>query len=153
MTEPVGERLDQLTVIELDRDLAARLQTHPFLGPKLTIYQQDAMTFNFGELAEKMGQPLRVFGNLPYNISTPLMSICLAILMPLPTCTLVAKRSGESSGCRTEQQGVWSIKRHGAILLQRDPGAGSTAVSLYTTTQSGFRRRAPGSSCNDASPG
>ncbi|MGQ7115996.1 rRNA adenine N-6-methyltransferase family protein, partial [Escherichia sp. TWPC-MK] len=52
LTEPVGERLDQLTVIELDRDLAARLQTHPFLGPKLTIYQQDAMTFNFGELAE-----------------------------------------------------------------------------------------------------
>ncbi|MCG6522774.1 16S rRNA (adenine(1518)-N(6)/adenine(1519)-N(6))-dimethyltransferase, partial [Vibrio parahaemolyticus] len=38
LTEPVGERLDQLTVIELDRDLAARLQTHPFLGPKLTIY-------------------------------------------------------------------------------------------------------------------
>ena len=73
LTEPVGERLDQLTVIELDRDLAARLQTHPFLGPKLTIYQQDAMTFNFGELAAKMGQPLRVFGNLPYNISTPLM--------------------------------------------------------------------------------
>jgi len=34
LTEPVGERLDQLTVIELDRDLAARLQTHPFLGPK-----------------------------------------------------------------------------------------------------------------------
>ena len=73
LTEPVGERLDELTVIELDRDLAARLQTHPFLGPKLTIYQQDAMTMNFGELSEKMGQPLRVFGNLPYNISTPLM--------------------------------------------------------------------------------
>lgn len=33
LTEPVGERLDKLTVIELDRDLAARLQTHPFLGP------------------------------------------------------------------------------------------------------------------------
>lgn len=62
--------------------------------------------------------------------------------MPLPTCTLCCKRGGESSGCRTEQQSVWSIKRHGAILLQRDPSAGSTAVSLYTTTQSGFRRRA-----------
>lgn len=73
LTEPVGERLDALTVIELDRDLAARLQTHPFLGPKLTIYQQDAMTFNFAELAAERGQPLRVFGNLPYNISTPLM--------------------------------------------------------------------------------
>lgn len=72
--------------------------------------------------------------------------------MPLPTCTLCCKRGGESSSCRTEQQSVWSIKRHGAILLQRDPGTGSSAVSLYTTTQSGFRRRAHGSSCNDASP-
>ncbi|PKH22636.1 16S rRNA (adenine(1518)-N(6)/adenine(1519)-N(6))-dimethyltransferase [Enterobacterales bacterium CwR94] len=73
LTEPVGERIDALTVIELDRDLAARLQTHPFLGPKLTIFQQDAMTFNFAALAEEKGQSLRVFGNLPYNISTPLM--------------------------------------------------------------------------------
>lgn len=73
LTEPVGERLDKLTVIELDRDLAARLQTHPFLAPKLTIFQQDAMTMDFGKLSEEMGQPLRVFGNLPYNISTPLM--------------------------------------------------------------------------------
>ncbi|WP_130833972.1 16S rRNA (adenine(1518)-N(6)/adenine(1519)-N(6))-dimethyltransferase RsmA [[Erwinia] mediterraneensis] len=73
LTEPVGERLDTLTVVELDRDLAARLQTHPFLGPKLTIFQQDAMTFDFARLAQERGQPLRVFGNLPYNISTPLM--------------------------------------------------------------------------------
>ncbi len=73
LTEPVGERLDALTVVELDRDLAARLQTHPFLSPKLTIYQQDAMTFDFAALAQEKGQPLRVFGNLPYNISTPLM--------------------------------------------------------------------------------
>lgn len=40
LTEPVGERLDSLTVVELDRDLAARLQTHPFLGPKLTIFSR-----------------------------------------------------------------------------------------------------------------
>lgn len=73
LTEPVGERMDKMTVIELDRDLAARLQTHPFLAPKLTIYQQDAMTMNFQELSTTLGQPLRVFGNLPYNISTPLM--------------------------------------------------------------------------------
>jgi len=73
LTEPVGERMDKLTVIELDRDLAARLQTHPFLAPKLTIYQQDAMTMDFAGLSETLGQPLRVFGNLPYNISTPLM--------------------------------------------------------------------------------
>ena len=53
LTEPVGERLDAMTVIEIDRDLAARLQTHPFLGPKLTIYQQDAMAFDFAELLAK----------------------------------------------------------------------------------------------------
>ncbi len=130
LTEPVGERLDQLTVIELDRDLAARLQTHPFLGPKLTIYQQDAMTFNFGELAEKMGQPLRVFGNLPYNISTPLMFHLFSYTDAIADMHfMLQKRGGESSGCRTEQQSVWSIKRHGAILLQCDPGTGSTAVS------------------------
>lgn len=73
LTEPVGEQMDQLTVIELDRDLAERLRTHPFLGPKLTIFQQDAMTFDFADLARQQGRPLRIFGNLPYNISTPLM--------------------------------------------------------------------------------
>lgn len=73
LTAPVAEKLAAMTVIELDRDLASRLKSHPFLGPKLTIYQQDAMTFDFAALAEKQGQALRVFGNLPYNISTPLM--------------------------------------------------------------------------------
>ncbi|AKJ41349.1 16S rRNA (adenine(1518)-N(6)/adenine(1519)-N(6))-dimethyltransferase RsmA [Pragia fontium] len=73
LTEPVAERLDHMTVIELDRDLAARLEVNPKLKDKLTIYQQDAMTFDFAALAKEIGQPLRVFGNLPYNISTPLM--------------------------------------------------------------------------------
>lgn len=73
LTEPVGSRIDKMTVVELDRDLAARLQVHPQLKDKLTIIQQDAMTVDFGELAKQAGQPLRVFGNLPYNISTPLM--------------------------------------------------------------------------------
>ncbi|QIQ21654.1 16S rRNA (adenine(1518)-N(6)/adenine(1519)-N(6))-dimethyltransferase RsmA [Zophobihabitans entericus] len=73
LTLPVARQVDHLTVIEIDRDLAARLATHPKLGDKLTIIQQDAMTINFDELAKQAGQPLRIFGNLPYNISTPLM--------------------------------------------------------------------------------
>ncbi|MDN6071378.1 MAG: 16S rRNA (adenine(1518)-N(6)/adenine(1519)-N(6))-dimethyltransferase RsmA [Enterobacterales bacterium] len=73
LTEPVADRMDKMTVIELDRDLAARLATHPFISSKLNIRQQDAMTVDFGELSRELGQPLRVFGNLPYNISTPLM--------------------------------------------------------------------------------
>lgn len=78
LTEPVAEQVDHLTVVELDRDLAERLRHHPFLHHKITVIENDAMQFDFGELyrqenlAEK-GQKLRVFGNLPYNISTPLM--------------------------------------------------------------------------------
>ena len=77
LTEPVGEQVDHLTVVELDRDLAERLRHHPFLHQKLTVIETDAMQFDFGSLyAEQHTEPkqkLRVFGNLPYNISTPLM--------------------------------------------------------------------------------
>ncbi|SIO27331.1 16S rRNA (adenine(1518)-N(6)/adenine(1519)-N(6))-dimethyltransferase RsmA [Salinivibrio sp. ES.052] len=71
LTEPVTEQVDHLNVVELDRDLAARLRSHPFMGRKLTVYEADAMAFDFAELAKK--GPLRIFGNLPYNVSTPLM--------------------------------------------------------------------------------
>ena len=71
ITEPVCELVDALTVVELDRDLAQRLRTHPFISSKLNIIEQDALTFDFSSLLG--GSPLRVFGNLPYNISTPLM--------------------------------------------------------------------------------
>ncbi|WP_226691575.1 MULTISPECIES: 16S rRNA (adenine(1518)-N(6)/adenine(1519)-N(6))-dimethyltransferase RsmA [Rodentibacter] len=77
LTEPVGEQVDHLTVVELDRDLAERLRHHPFLHQKLNVIETDAMQFDFGSLyAEQTHtskQKLRVFGNLPYNISTPLM--------------------------------------------------------------------------------
>lgn len=73
LTEPVAEQVDYLTVIELDRDLAERLRHHPFLHQKLTVIEQDVMRFDFQQLAQETQQPLRVFGNLPYNISTPLM--------------------------------------------------------------------------------
>lgn len=73
LTEPVADRIEHMSVIEIDRDLAARLETNPKLKGKLTIYQQDVMTVDFFQLSKELGQPLRVFGNLPYNISTPLM--------------------------------------------------------------------------------
>lgn len=72
LTEVVCESVDRLNVIELDRDLAAKLVTHPFYGKKLNITQADALKFDFSTLAVP-GQKLRVFGNLPYNISTPLL--------------------------------------------------------------------------------
>lgn len=71
LTTPVSEKVNKLHVIELDRDLAERLRHNPFLAPKLDIHEADALKFDFTTLATK--RPLRVFGNLPYNISTPLM--------------------------------------------------------------------------------
>ncbi|QNS14889.1 16S rRNA (adenine(1518)-N(6)/adenine(1519)-N(6))-dimethyltransferase RsmA [Mannheimia bovis] len=76
LTEPVAELVDKLTVVEIDRDLAERLRHHPFLSQKLTIIEQDALRFNFREYFESQNlgkDSVRVFGNLPYNISTPLI--------------------------------------------------------------------------------
>jgi 16S rRNA (adenine1518-N6/adenine1519-N6)-dimethyltransferase len=72
LTEPVCELVDALTVIELDRDLAARLRTHPFMASKLTIIEADALKYDYSQLLSD-DKSLRIFGNLPYNISTPLM--------------------------------------------------------------------------------
>jgi 16S rRNA (adenine1518-N6/adenine1519-N6)-dimethyltransferase len=73
LTVPISQCVDHLTVIEIDRDLANRLVENPLLKNKLTVIEQDALTFDFNQLAEQLDKPLRVFGNLPYNISTPLM--------------------------------------------------------------------------------
>lgn len=71
LTEPVCERIEQLHVVELDKDLVKRLETHPFIQNKLNIHFADALKFDFSQVITD--KPLKVFGNLPYNISTPLM--------------------------------------------------------------------------------
>jgi 16S rRNA (adenine1518-N6/adenine1519-N6)-dimethyltransferase len=71
LTEPVCEQVDQLHVVELDKDLVKRLETHPFIQDKLIIHFADALQFDFASVISD--KPLKVFGNLPYNISTPLM--------------------------------------------------------------------------------
>ncbi|UTP73646.1 16S rRNA (adenine(1518)-N(6)/adenine(1519)-N(6))-dimethyltransferase RsmA [Alteromonas sp. LMIT006] len=71
LTEPVCEQVEQLQVVELDKDLVKRLETHPFIQDKLVIHFADALQFDFASVIKD--KPLKVFGNLPYNISTPLM--------------------------------------------------------------------------------
>jgi 16S rRNA (adenine1518-N6/adenine1519-N6)-dimethyltransferase len=68
LTGPLLERLGHLYVVEIDRDLCARLRER-FAPERLTIHQGDALEFDFASLPA----PLRVVGNLPYNISTPLL--------------------------------------------------------------------------------
>ena len=70
LTQPLVERLGKLTVIELDRDLVLRLQAHP----QLYVIASDVLRVDFTELAKTLETPkLRVVGNLPYNISTPIL--------------------------------------------------------------------------------
>ena len=69
LTWPLLQRCRALTVVELDRDLAARLRSHD----GLTVIEADALTVDFSALARAKGQPLRLVGNLPYNISTPIL--------------------------------------------------------------------------------
>lgn len=68
LTQPLLECLPHLHAVELDRDIVARLQrTWP--ADRLTLHSSDALRFDFGAL----GHDLRIIGNLPYNISTPLL--------------------------------------------------------------------------------
>ncbi|HIP69265.1 MAG TPA: 16S rRNA (adenine(1518)-N(6)/adenine(1519)-N(6))-dimethyltransferase RsmA [Chromatiales bacterium] len=69
LTFPLAEHLNQLTVIELDRDLISQLEA---TGENLVIHNADALKFDFNSLADEP-HSLRVAGNLPYNISTPLI--------------------------------------------------------------------------------
>jgi len=82
LTQPLVERLGHLTVIELDRDLAQRLRAHP----QLRVIESDVLRVDFASLlpgadpaADPMGADgtgsarLRIVGNLPYNLSSPIL--------------------------------------------------------------------------------
>jgi 16S rRNA (adenine1518-N6/adenine1519-N6)-dimethyltransferase len=70
LTQPLVERLGHLHVIELDRDLAARLREHP----QLSVIESDVLRVDFTQLAQSLQvDKLRVVGNLPYNISSPIL--------------------------------------------------------------------------------
>ncbi|VVE53101.1 16S rRNA (adenine(1518)-N(6)/adenine(1519)-N(6))-dimethyltransferase [Pandoraea iniqua] len=74
LTTPLAEWLAHLHVVELDRDLVARL-TRKF-GDRVTVHAGDALDFDFGSLVPEDRSdesPLRIVGNLPYNISSPLL--------------------------------------------------------------------------------
>jgi 16S rRNA (adenine1518-N6/adenine1519-N6)-dimethyltransferase len=72
LTLPLLERIGELTVIELDRDLVGPLHELALGKGTLDVYSQDVLGFDFSSLTDASAT-LRVVGNLPYNISTPLI--------------------------------------------------------------------------------
>lgn len=69
LTHPLLDRIDRLTVVELDRDLAARMRRHP----RVEVVEADVLSVDFGALQAAQPGLLRVVGNLPYNISSPIL--------------------------------------------------------------------------------
>ena len=69
ITRTLARSAGHLHAIELDRDLAARLRDEYDNDPSVTIHEADALTFDYAALGDR----LRIVGNLPYNISTPLL--------------------------------------------------------------------------------
>ena len=68
LTQPLLERVDTMRVIEIDRDLAATLKSRlPVSGERIEIINEDVLRYDFPDPGQ------RVVGNLPYNISTPLL--------------------------------------------------------------------------------
>ena len=72
LTKGLVESNCRLHLVELDRDLVTKLQLTYQDNPNVTIHSADALKFDFSSLSEA-GQAIRLVGNLPYNISTPLI--------------------------------------------------------------------------------
>ena len=71
LTFPLLDTGIDLTVIELDRDLAARLRA--LAHPRLRVIEGDVLDIDLAALSDEFGAPLRLIGNLPYNVSSPIL--------------------------------------------------------------------------------
>jgi 16S rRNA (adenine1518-N6/adenine1519-N6)-dimethyltransferase len=81
-----------LDAIEIDRDLAAALRARFSDLPRAALHEGDALAFDFSALARERGGRLRILGNLPYNISTPLLFHLLAHAPALSDLTVMLQR-------------------------------------------------------------
>ena len=87
LTRELVPALEHLHVVEIDRDLAAGLRAS-FPAQKVTVHQADALDFDFDALPA----PLRVVGNLPYNVSTPILFRMAAIAGRLRDCVFMLQK-------------------------------------------------------------
>jgi 16S rRNA (adenine1518-N6/adenine1519-N6)-dimethyltransferase len=87
LTERLAERVDRLDVIEIDRDLARELRNR-FDPERVRVHEGDALEFDFSALP----RPLRVVGNLPYNVSTPILFRIVAFAERIRDCTFLLQK-------------------------------------------------------------
>ncbi len=87
LTGPLLERVSVLHVVEIDRDIVARLASQ-FAPERLIVHQGDALEFDFGAL----GPGLRLIGNLPYNISSPMLFHAAKFASAIRDCHFTLQR-------------------------------------------------------------
>lgn len=120
LTEPLAARVERLVAVEVDRDLAAALTARQI--PNLTVVTADVLDVNLGELAARElnaspDRKVRVVGNLPYNISSPILFRLL----------------DAASATRAFQDATLMLQKEVADRLVAEPGTGEYGVLTITT--------------------
>ena len=99
LTLPVLKLLKHLEVVELDRDLIPELESRTRNAGDLQIYSADALEFDFASV-KKDDRMLRIFGNLPYNISTPLIFHLLTYSSIVSDMLFMLQKDATASPCQ-----------------------------------------------------
>jgi len=138
LTQPLLERIERLDVIEIDRDLVAALRASD-LASRLDIHEADALEFDFAALAHARARRLRVIGNLPYNVSTPLLFhlisapqalIDLHVMLQREVIERICAEAGTAAyGRLTVMLAPWVIAEH---LFDVGPGAFRPAPKVWS---------------------
>jgi 16S rRNA (adenine1518-N6/adenine1519-N6)-dimethyltransferase len=139
LTAPLLERVALLHVIEVDTRLADELERLATGSARLVVHRSDALKFDFAALATR-ARPLRVVGNLPYNISTPLLFRVLAyreairdlhvMLQKEVVTRMTARPGGKEYGRLTVMLSAWTEIE---ALFDIGPGAFAPAPKVWST--------------------
>jgi 16S rRNA (adenine1518-N6/adenine1519-N6)-dimethyltransferase len=140
LTSRLLERAGSLDAVEIDRDLAAKLREQLGSHPAFHLHEADALEFDYEALAGERGRRLRVVGNLPYNISTPLLFRLLAqraaivdlhvMLQREVVDRIVARPGGGEYGRLTVMLAPWFEAQR---LFDVGPGAFSPPPEVWSS--------------------
>jgi 16S rRNA (adenine1518-N6/adenine1519-N6)-dimethyltransferase len=150
LTERLLGRARTLDAVEIDRDLVALLRARLGAAAGFELHESDALEFDFASLARRRGQRLRVIGNLPYNISTPLLFHVAAahehiddlhvMLQKEVIDRIVAAPGSGEYGRLTVMLAPWVEARH---LFDVGPGAFTPAPRVWSAVARLTVRREP----------
>jgi 16S rRNA (adenine1518-N6/adenine1519-N6)-dimethyltransferase len=150
LTERLIGQARTLDAIEIDRDLAAQLRARWGAPQAFELHEADALKFDFAALSRMRGARLRVIGNLPYNISTPLLFHIAAahefiddlhVMLQKEVIDRIAAGPGtESYGRLTVMLAPWFEARH---LFDVGPGAFTPAPRVWSAVARLTVRREP----------